>query len=446
MSQLKNILRSYGNIEPAIRNAIAAQFCIQSVNTSFFLLLNYYMAKEGYEDFEIAEVLSRRFLAVFLLAFPIGLFIKGRRLKPFFYTAAVIVPISSNLILLAVDQHWDQLLYAMAMLWGVAYTCMQITILPFILLNAKQENHSEAISLSFLSFSVTICTVGVLYYVLHFLQPILFNERLVLHMVATISVLSLYFISKIQVKEQLSAIIPFDQIRNNYDWKLILSAVLPTVIIAVGAGFTIPVINLFFLNVHGLDSETFSLVGSATFFLVACVMIFMPYVRRRFGYSVAITLFQSLAVLALFILATTEYYQDWEYAAGVAILFYILRQPLMNAAGPMASELTMYYVGKRNQEIISALNASIWSGSWFISMKIFAVLRQMEFRYVSIFLITVIMYIIGVAWYAYLIRLYKRRTGETGKELQTDPSNGTSSLTTTFETSRKQAPKKKPQH
>jgi nitrate/nitrite transporter NarK len=41
-------------------------------------------------------------------------------------------------------------------------------------------------------------------------------------------------------------------------------------------------------------------------------------------------------------------------------------------------------------------------------MKLFGWLRQMEFRYVSIFLITVAMYIVGVAWYAYLIRQYER--------------------------------------
>ena len=38
-------------------------------------------------------------------------------------------------------------------------------------------------------------------------------------------------------------------------------------------------------------------------------------------------------------------------------------------------------LGKRNQEIIGALNASIWSGSWFVSMKLFGWMRIMEFRY-----------------------------------------------------------------
>ena len=65
---------------------------------------------------------------------------------------------------------------------------------------------------------------------------------------------------------------------------------------------------------------------------------------------------------------------------------------------------------------MSALNASIWSGSWFVSMKVFGWLRQLEFRYVSIFLITVAFYAVGVAWYAFLIRSYERRTGNNGQE------------------------------
>lgn len=164
-----------------------------------------------------------------------------------------------------------------------------------------------------------------------------------------------------------------------------------------------------------MPSDAFSLMGSLTFTLVILVMVMMPYIRRRFGYRIAIVRFQAFAVFALFFLATSEYYNEWTYAVYIAAFFYIIRQPLMNAAGPMTSELTMYYVGKRNQEIMSALNASIWSGSWFFSIKIFAYLRVMELRYVSIFLITVFFYAIGVVWYYILVRDYEKRSGDTGK-------------------------------
>jgi hypothetical protein len=409
MHHLKAVWSGYSHVEPHIRNMIAAQFLIQSVNTSFFLLLNYFMVAKGFADYEVADVLSYRFFAVFWLAFPLGFFIRGRRLKPFLYAAAIGLPLFSHLLILAIGYQWRSTVNVLAMFWGASYMLMQVSAIPFILLNAKQETHSEGIALSFLSFSVTTCIVGIGNYLLHWINPTFFTEQRVLQLVATLSLLSVYFIYRISVKEKVSERLAFKAIWTNYDWRAISKAAMPTLIIAIGAGFTIPVINLFFLNVHGLSSNSFSLVGAATFFLVAGVMIFMPYIRRNFGYRVAITLFQSMAVFALFMLAATEWFKDWEYALYVAIFFYVVRQPLMNAAGPMTSELTMYYVGKRNQELMSALNASIWSGSWFVSTKVFGWLRQLDFAYVQIFMITVAFYIIGVVWYVFLIRAYERK-------------------------------------
>lgn len=407
--------RRYAQLDRSIRNAIAAQFFIQSVNTAFFLLLNYFMTKQGYADYRIADVLSYRFLSVFCLAFPLGLLIKGRRLRPFFLLSTCCLPIFSFLIIWSVGRHADQLLNIAAMLWGAAYMCMQITILPYILLNAKPSHHSEAIALSFVSFSVTICLVGLNHALFSWLFPSLVDERFTLQGVAGLSFLGIYFALKVRPDEKLTAKVPLRKIAADYDWNIILKAVIPTIIIAIGAGFTIPVINLFFYHIHGIPAEIFSLMGSITFFLVALVMVFMPVIRRHFGYTVAITGFQSIALMLLLGLATTEWYQSWQFAAPLAIFFYVFRQPLMNAAGPMTSELIMYYVGPRNQEIIAALNASIWSGSWFVSTSMFSWLRRMNYHYVSIFLITVIFYAIGIIWYAWLIRSFRLRTGRTGK-------------------------------
>jgi hypothetical protein len=408
-------LNNYRKISKPVLNLIAAQFCLEGVNTAFFLLLNYYMVEEGFSDYEVAKVLSYRFLAVCLLAFPLGLYIKGRRLKPFFILAALTVPFFSHLIIMAIEHQWTQVLNYAAMGWGVGFTCMQASALPYILLNGRKERHSESFSLFYLAFSVTLCSIGITYFLVNQINPVFFNEKLALQVVSSISILALFFIRKIPNQEQLSYKVPLRQTLEKYDWPVVLRAVTPTFIIAVGAGFTIPVINLFFLNVHGVPSKVFSIMGSTTFLLVALVMTMMPLIRRNFGYKIAITLFQSLSILALFIMATTEYYQQWSFAVYIAIAAYVIRQPLMGAARPMTTELTMYYVGKRNQEIMGALNASIWSGSWFVSMQIFGILRQYEFRYVTIFLITVVLYVFGVGWYAYLIYSYRKRTGDTGK-------------------------------
>jgi hypothetical protein len=64
---------------------LLGEFFLQLVNAVFFLYLNYYMDKEGYRDYDIARLVSYRYLTVMLFSLPFGLMIKGRLLKPFFF-------------------------------------------------------------------------------------------------------------------------------------------------------------------------------------------------------------------------------------------------------------------------------------------------------------------------------------------------------------------------
>lgn len=77
----------------------------------------------------------------------------------------------------------------------------------------------------------------------------------------------------------------------------------------------------------------------------------------------------------------------------------MVRQPLMNMAAPMTSEVTMNYVGKKNQEMMSALTASIWNGGWFLSSWVYEMLRKSDFSFAAIFLITAAFYAAGVFAY-----------------------------------------------
>ena len=84
----------------------------------------------------------------------------------------------------------------------------------------------------------------------------------------------------------------------------------------------------------------------------------------------------------------------------------------MNMAAPMTSELTMNYVGKQNQEILSAVTAAIWSGSWYFSSQIFRYLKSMDLPYAYIFYITAVLYGLGVISYFLLILDYHKRGGQ----------------------------------
>ena len=108
-------------------------------------------------------------------------------------------------------------------------------------------------------------------------------------------------------------------------------------------------------------------------------------------------------------MATTQFYNHLAISAWIAVGCFLLRQPLMNLAGPMTTEVTMGYVGKRNQEMVSALTASIWSGSWYFSAIMFRELRNKQVDYANIFMITAVLYTVGVVWYYFLVREYNRK-------------------------------------
>ena len=83
LNNFKKLISNYKYLETHILSVIKAQFFVQIVGGAFFLILNIFLAKNGFSDSEIAHFISFRFLAVMLLAFPLGFFIRGKILKPF---------------------------------------------------------------------------------------------------------------------------------------------------------------------------------------------------------------------------------------------------------------------------------------------------------------------------------------------------------------------------
>lgn len=406
---MKNYLDFYRKLDRHVVQLLLAELSLQFINSSFFLLLNFYFDKTGLQDFQIADLVSYRFLAVMLFAFPLGFFIKGKRVKPFFLLAAIMVPTCALIIILSAKFQLYGLLKIAMVLWGLGFTFIQITSLPFILLNTSADKHSESISAFFQTWSISIFFCGIISAILLEYFSGFFDEYILLLAFSFLGYAAVFFILKIDIKEKVSEHIHWKNLAKHHDWKKIFLVCVPTLIIAIGAGFTIPFISLFFLNVHGVGTSVFSILGAVSYALVAMGMVLIPSVKRRYGYGVAITLIQSLSIFALIAMATTEWYKEMAFAVYLAVLFYVVRQPLMNMAGPMTSELSLYYVGEKNHELVSALNASIWSGSWFISSQIFRVLRARDFAYVNIFLITATLYALGVLWYYFLIQDYNKR-------------------------------------
>lgn len=391
-------------------NVIVAEFFIQLVNATFMNILPLYMTREGFSDQEIALFITFRFLGVFILALPLGKFIRGKKLFPFFYISSLCVPLFGIAIVFCIAFKLKYLTLISLLLWGASFTFMQIPISPFILRNSAKYNHTAGISLSYSTWSFGGILSGVLIAFLDYLNPTLFSEQLILVLFSVIGFGGLFFLLRIKNFTEISE----DDIKTKTDvqktdWKLITRALIPTLIIATGAGLTIPFISLFFDKVHHLDKGGFSVLSAIAAVLVAYGALLVPKIKQHIGYKIAIPTTQSLAVISLVALATTQFYNQYSIAVIIAGACYLLRQPLMNMAGPMTTELVLKYVGPRNREITSALTSAIWSGSWVLSGFMVTVLFASGFQFVNIFLITSLLYGFGVVMYYLLILDYNKR-------------------------------------
>ena len=126
---MTKILNSYRKIDTDILLLIAGGFCLQLINSAFFLTLNIYAQKSGYFDYQIADFISYRFLAVACFALPFGMFIKGKAIRPFFLSAAFTLPIISLLIVQLIEYQYDVLLKIALVIWGVSFSSLHILLL-----------------------------------------------------------------------------------------------------------------------------------------------------------------------------------------------------------------------------------------------------------------------------------------------------------------------------
>ena len=140
LSVFKNLFLNYKHLENHILSVIKAQFFVQIVGGAFFLILNIYLAKNSFSDSEIAHFISFRFLAVMLLAFPLGFFIKGKVLKPFLILGSIGVPIIAISVVFAVQNDLRNILPSLFILWGVLFSCFQISVLPYIMRNTIADS------------------------------------------------------------------------------------------------------------------------------------------------------------------------------------------------------------------------------------------------------------------------------------------------------------------
>ena len=413
MSEIRQLIKRYLSVPRSIKLLVVGAFLLQMLNASANLIMNIYFSKLGYLDTDIADFVSYRLISILLFSIPFGLIIKGKSLKPVFMAGAIIVPATSVALLFAANAHIDWLIRLLFFATSLGFMLEHVTALPFILRHGDDETLSESIALNFAVWSLATIVSGFLIKGAFSLAPHLgianIGEFEILLVLTLISALSIF--PYIAIKEKPPVPSNHDSVFSHlksYDWGKIFKGITPMFLISVGAGLTIPFMNLYFHSVFNLDSDAYAFMGSIAAGLVFIGGMITPVLRRKWGYGLSIAVTQFSAIFFLICLASTELYAQWGFALWLAAGAFIIRQPLMNMASPITSELVMKYVGEENRELISSIESGLWNASWFVSAKIFQFLRGLQLPYYKIFIITAILYAFGTLTYLALVKDYKR--------------------------------------
>ena len=135
-------------------------------------------------------------------------------------------------------------------------------------------------------------------------------------------------------------------------WKTIVLLCLPMALLGIGAGLIVPFFQLYFVWRFNTPVEILGILFSITQFFWGISYLIMPYVSDRIGSVKAISIVQTLAIVALIGIPISP---SFHFVA----MMYIIRMVSMNSAWPILQSYSIGRVPKEHSSFtLSATNFS----------------------------------------------------------------------------------------
>lgn len=177
--------------------------------------------------------------------------------------------------------------------------------------------------------------------------------------------------------------------------------VAPNVLVGLGAGATIPFLNVFIEGKFHVDYASLGTLFAWTSLATAATVLVQPLLVRRLGQLPAVLVVQAASLPFLAVLGFAP--QLWMVSAAL-----FTRGALMNAAGPVYSAYAMSALPDEDRAMYSAVNTIAWDLCWAISSLLSGVVRGLlpfDAAFRVLFAWTILMYAASVL--AIFLGLYR---------------------------------------
>lgn len=370
MISMRHIYQDYKEafkaFSPNARRFLAGMTLLWVGANQISLLFSLYLKRLEYTEAGIGAILSTRALGSTIIALPASFLVARfdpRKLLP---TAAILA--AAAYIAQSLSSSGGAI-YAAVFLAGAISTVFQVSSGPFFMRNSGLTERMHLFSLSG-ALSMGTGLIGSL------LGGGLKDGLVGLGM----GEIPAYRVSLlVGAAFVLAAFIPFSRIESTamvgrvrdprprglegIDLGLWAKLVIPGFLVGLGAGLTIPYLNLYFKNVFGLSDTAIGAAVAAGQVATFAGMSAGPAIAKRLGKPKAVFITQALSVPLILVLA-------WVRALPLAILAYLARQVLMNMSSPIQDNFSLELVSPERQGLMNAIKMVAWTGSWTIAARI----------------------------------------------------------------------------
>ncbi|MFC6617827.1 MFS transporter [Deinococcus radiophilus] len=153
-----------------------------------------------------------------------------------------------------------------------------------------------------------------------------------------------------------------------HDRPTMFRLVLPSMFVGLGAGATIPFLNVYIEGRFGISYASLGALFAWTSLATAVTVLIQPWLVRRLGQLGAVLAVQASSLPFLVMLGFSP--SLWMVTVALFV-----RGALMNATGPVYSSYAMSVLRQADRPMYSAVNTIAWSGSWALASLASGALR-----------------------------------------------------------------------
>ncbi len=352
--------------------------------SGFWLLFNLYLKSLGFSEGKIGNIISASTIGMVIMAIPASIIIRRHSIRRILLFATPIAMFSYLVQATSVNYF---VIIGGGLTAGLSSVFFRVASAPFFMRYSSSKERPYLFSMQFALALVAgiagsllggflpgfIEKSGIIAYIAYRYALCIFSGFVLIALIP-------YFLIKEKHKKQIEKI----KIHSSH---LLVKLFVPVFVVGIGAGLSIPFLNLYFKHVFKTATSLIGILYSGQQLLMITGLLVAPVVAEKIGKVKTVVFSQLISIPFLVVLGVTH---NFIFAA----LAFLVRAALMNMAQPLFTNFAMENVKQDEQPFTNALLVIGWTAGWGVSANIGGALIE-RFSYSMPFFITSFLYLIS---------------------------------------------------